>query len=403
MTNTDNPSHTPDNAKADKDLAADVIRQKIAGLYKEEPDVKEEVKAAETTTHRSKHQQFMHELTTSGKSLADIQTAWHNYYQVLPDNEKHEVWQEFYASHNAQVPPQPVDRAEIQKAQTPKLHHQVAVPKKRYGKKRLEADTTTAGDLKDRIVKKARSNSKLSRKQHLQSVMFGFGMGAIVLLVMLFGFFNERFIAPFITPSKTVSNTPIIIDPNSAAVGNEQEIIIPKINVEIPVVYDEPSIKEAAVQKALERGVVHYANTPNPGEKGNAVIVGHSSNNILNQGKYKFAFVLLKQLEPGDTVMLTKNGKRYVYKVYEKKIVRPTEVSVLGTTSKPATLTLITCDPPGTSINRLVVVAEQISPNPAKNTVSTAVKSDESSQIVPGNAPTLWSRLTGWLTGSSEE
>ena len=29
-----------------------------------------------------------------------------------------------------------------------------------------------------------------------------------------------------------------------------------------------------------------------------------SSNNILNKGKYKFAFVLLKQLESGDTFMI---------------------------------------------------------------------------------------------------
>jgi len=396
-----NPSNTPKDPQ-DKDLAADVIRQKIAGLYHEEPNAKEEVKIAESSPHRSKHQKFMHELTTSGKSLADIQTAWHNYYQALPDDEKHAVWQEFYASHNAHAAPATVDRAEIQKAQTPTLHHHALKPKPSYGKKRLETDNTTIGDIKDRIVKKASSSKKLSRKQHLQSIMFGFGMGAIVLLVMLFGFFNERFVAPFITPSKAVSNTPIIIDPNSAAVGNEQEIIIPKINVEIPVVYDEPSIKEAAVQKALERGVVHYANTPNPGEKGNAVIVGHSSNNILNQGKYKFAFVLLKRLEPGDTVILTKNGKRYVYKVYEKKIVKPTEVSVLGPTAKPATLTLITCDPPGTSINRLVVVAEQISPDPAKNKASTA-STTEAAELVPGNAPTLWSRITGWLTGSSDE
>jgi LPXTG-site transpeptidase (sortase) family protein len=169
------------------------------------------------------------------------------------------------------------------------------------------------------------------------------------------------------------------------------------------VVYDEPSTKEEALQNALERGVVHYATTPNPGEKGNAVIVGHSSNNILNQGKYKFAFVLLKQLEPGDTIVLTKDGKRYVYKVYEKKIVKPTDVSVLGAASKPSTLTLITCDPPGTSINRLIVVAEQVTPDPANNKASSAAPTAETAEIVPGNSPTLWSRITNWLTGSSDE
>lgn len=389
-------------AHDDSDLAADVIRQKIAGIYKDEPNAKEEVKVTEESTHRSKHQQFMHALTTSGKSLADIQTSWHNYYQGLSDTEKHEVWQEFYAAHDAAGRPGETTHHPAGQPAAPTLHHKAQASTKRYGKKRLESHATTVGELKNRITQKASGGKKLSKKQHIQSLLFGLGMGAIVLLIMLFGFFNERFIAPFITPSKAVSNTPIIIDPANTAVGNEEEIIIPKINVEIPVVYDEPSTKEAAIQDALERGVVHYASTSNPGEKGNAVIVGHSSNNILNQGKYKFAFVLLKRLEPGDTIVLTKDRKRYVYKVYEKKIVKPTDVSVLGATSKPATLTLITCDPPGTSLNRLVVVAEQITPDPAKNKASSASKSEDTAEIVPGNAPTLWSRFTNWLTGSSD-
>lgn len=398
---TDNTTDNNSAQPQDKDLAAEVIRTKIAGLYKEEPSAKEEVKVAEATEHRSKHQQFMHQLTNSGKSLAEIQTTWHEYYQALPDNEKHEVWQEFYAAHERPAAHK-TEHHHTTEPVAPTLHHKV--PKTHdHGTKHTEEEPATVSQIKDRIARKATSNKKLTRKQHIQSLFFGLGMGAIVLLIMLFGFFNERFIAPFISPSKAVSNTPIIIDPNTAAVGNEEEIVIPKINVEIPVVYDEPSIKEPAVQAALERGVVHYANTPSPGEKGNAVIVGHSSNNILNRGKYKFAFVLLKRLEPGDTIILTKDRKRYVYKVYEKKIVKPTDVSVLGATSKPATVTLITCDPPGTSINRLIVVAEQISPDPAKNKASTAKATSDTTNIVPGNAPTLWSRFTGWLTGSSDE
>ena len=217
-------------------------------------------------------------------------------------------------------------------------------------------------------------------------------MGSLVVLVLLFGFFNDRFIAPFITPSRSVSSTPILIDSNTA-VGPEPKVIIPKINVEIPVVYDEPSIQEDAIQAALERGVVHYATTPDPGQKGNAVIFGHSSNNLLNQGKYKFAFVLLNRLENGDTFYLNKDGVRYAYRIFEKKIVSPTEIGVLGTTSKPDTATLITCDPPGTSTNRLVVIGEQISPDPTANKASTATNSNNQTTIIPSNAPSLWQRI----------
>ena len=220
-------------------------------------------------------------------------------------------------------------------------------------------------------------------------------MGSIVVIVLLLSFFNERFIAPFITPSKNVSSTSIIIDPNSTEAGPESEIIIPKINVEVPVVYNVASNQEKDVQKGLEDGVVHYITTPNPGENGNSVIVGHSSNNILNKGKYKFAFVLLNKLEKGDTFSLTKNGKRYTYKVYEKKIVKPTDISVLANQDKPATVTLITCDPPGTSINRLIIVGEQISPEITTNVASTAKPESTQPAIIPGNSPSLWSRITG--------
>ena len=164
------------------------------------------------------------------------------------------------------------------------------------------------------------------------------------------------------------------------------------------MVYTEQSTEEAAVETALESGVVHYASTPYPGEKGNGVIFGHSSNNIFNKGKYKFAFSLLRRLEVGDTFTLQKDGKRYVYKVFDKKVVAPKELSVLGAQGRPSTFTLITCDPPGTSLNRLVVTAEQISPDPAVNTASTAKSNAPLPGILPSNSPTLWSRFINWAS-----
>jgi sortase A len=370
--------------------AVNIARAKLAKLYQEEPDAKAEIVEASTTAHRSKHQRYMHSLSTSGKSLAEIQTAWHNYYIGLPDKEKHDVWQEFYAAHDkskaaapqAETPPAIAPEAHPTPAET---HHKPPKPQ-------------SVAAMKQRIIRSANSGRKASKKQHLHSMFFGLGMGALVMLFLLFGFFNERFVAPFITPSRAVSSTPIIVDPNSTVAGPEPEIIIPKINVEIPVVYDVAGTNEADIQHALERGVVHYSTTPMPGQKGNSVIVGHSSNNIFNQGKYKFAFVLLSKLEIGDTFYLTKDGVRYAYKIYEKKIVPPSDVSVLGPNDKTATATLITCDPPGTSINRLIVVGEQISPDPNGNAASTAdPAAGEASGVVPGNAPSLWSRITNLI------
>ena len=372
--------------------AADLIRSKLSSLYADEPKAKEEIVKADAAKHRSKHQQFMHELSHSGKSLAEIQTAWHEYYVALPNNEKHDVWQEFYTNHAqntaTQIAQSPVE--------VPKAHdtHQ-STPKKLHKK----GDPRSVHEIKQELLGKVQSRRKLNRKDHLRSVMFGMSMGILTLLMLLFGFFNERFIAPFITPSRAVSQTPIIIDPNNTAVSKESKIIIPKINVELPVIYDEPTIDEAAIQRALERGVVHYPTTSNPGQIGNGVIFGHSANNILNKGKYKFAFVLLKRLEAGDVFYVQKDGKRYAYKVFDKKVVAPTDVSVLYPSfpDKPATFTLITCDPPGTSLNRLVVTAEQISPDPKANTPSTATQASTQPNILPSNSPSLWQKIKDWF------
>lgn len=389
----------------DKNLAVDMLRQKIDSIYAEEPSAKEEiVEIAEAGKPQSKHQQYMYNLSASGKSLAEIQTAWHKYYSELPDKQKFEVWEEFYAA-NGQVAHHPHTEPLIpeHKKELPKPTEHPNVLPSVYNSKirrhRPAPKTRSVSEIKQSIISHVQSPRKLKARHHVQSLIFGLGLGSFVMLILLFGFFNERFIAPFITPSRHVTSTPIIVDQNSAVVDPQPKIIIPKINVEIPVVYNEPSTEEKLFQKALESGVVHYATTPNPGEKGNSVIFGHSSNNIFNKGKYKFAFVLLSRLEPGDLFYINKDSKRYAYRVYKKDIVTPSQVSVLGTTDKVATVTLITCDPPGTSINRLVVVGEQISPDPSVNSASTASKQERKPILLPSNSPSLWRRLVDWLTG----
>lgn len=388
----DDPKHKP-KTSSDADEAVNLIRSKIDNIYAHEPDAEEEASEAESVAIRSKHQEYMHQLMGSGKSLAQIQTAWHEYYQSLPDSEKHEVWQEFYHNH---AQSSHYVRAQHATAVKSSAHHHRPTTPSSTDQSQAQTVIRTASEIKQQILHNIQKRIPKRHKHHIKSLGFGLAMGTVVLLVMMFGFFNERFIAPFITPSKSVSSTPIIVD-STAAVGQDPKLIIPKINVEIPVVYDEPSIDEAAVQRALEGGVLHYATTPNPGEQGNAVIFGHSSNNILNKGKYKFAFVLLKRLENGDTFMLEKDGKRYIYKVFEKRVVTPEDISVLDNRDRP-TVTLITCDPPGTSVNRLIVVGEQISPDPASNVASSVQTASKVPEVLPSDAPTLWSRFWDWIS-----
>ena len=383
--------------------AADLIRNKLSRLYDQEPSALAELDESEHVPKRSQHQQFMHQLSQSGKNLAAIQTEWHNYYQNLSDKEKHQVWEEFYSSQSymtGQGAPSGTDQAKP-KSKSQKLSehkHEAATARQRHKLR----DVRNQQQLKKAIQDKVSAGGKLETKHHLQSLLFGLGVGLVVLTVFMFSFFNEVIIAPFIQPSRTSASTPLIVSDSDIAVSGQPKIIIPKINLEIPVDYNQTSIDEDTLQTALESGIVHYPTTTLPGQTGNAAFFGHSSNNIFNKGKYKFAFVLLHQLEKGDTFYLTYNQKAYVYKVTNKQVVEPNAVGVLNPIpGQTATATLITCDPPGTNLKRLVVVGEQVSPDPSGNTATTqnTTPAANKPQTLPGNSPTLWSKLVSTNVG----
>lgn len=382
---TNHTQHSND----DNDVAADLVRQKVARVYADAPAALDELAESQSEkTPRSKHQQFMYDLGTSGKDLATIQTEWHDYYQKLAAKEKHQVWQEFYSS-------QPLLTSQA-RTDSGKGAQKLSEHKQQATKPRKLRDVRSAEDVQAAIRHKVTAGGKLRAKHHLQSLLFGVGLGFVVLLIFLFGFFNEVVIAPFIQPSRVAAATPLIVSDTAAPSAANPEVIIPKINVEIPVDYSETSTDENTIENDLQSGVVHYPTTVLPGQTGNAAFFGHSSNNIFNKGKYKFAFVLLHTLVPGDTFYLSYGGKMYVYQVISRAIVPPSDVGVLGPVAgQTATATLITCDPPGTSINRLIVVGKQISPDPSGNTASAATTASTAAAPValPGNGPTLWTRF----------
>jgi len=171
--------------------------------------------------------------------------------------------------------------------------------------------------------------------------------------------------------------------PGSSQIAAAPTLTIPKINVSAPVIF-EPSITEANVQKALESGVVHYGNTAKPGEVGNSVIFGHSSNDWDKPGGYKFIFVLIEKLAVGDTYSVDYKGVRYEYQIYERRIIPATEVSVVAPTVE-ATSTLITCWPTGTTQKRLIVRAKQVSPQPAaRRDVAQVPALNQVNTVLPG-------------------
>lgn len=378
------------------DPAVSLIRGKLSDIYKDEPSLESEISEIEEVGASSKHQKYLETLSSTGKSIADIQTAWHEYYQKLPDNEKHEVWQEFYTNQTRQSHFFGTNKLDGE-AVDPSVEKPTTLQPK---DKKTSRAPQSVSDVKKKLAARVSAGGRLSSKHHLKSLLFGLGAGGLVALVIVFMLFNQLFITPFISPSRTASSTPLIVDPSGqVSVGPETKIIIPKLNIEAPIVLDAADTSEESIQKALERGVTLYPNTGKPGELSNPVIFGHSSNNIFNSGNYKFVFVLLSKLENGDTFMINYNSKQYVYSVFNKKVVKPNEVSVLAEKPKEAMVTLITCDPPGSSANRLIVQAEQIIPDPGVNIASTAPAPTVAQEptILPSNPESLFQRIINWF------
>lgn len=269
------------------DEAVNLIRDKVAKLYQTEPDPLIEEQEAELAHHRSKHQDFIYNLNHSGKDMATIQTEWHNYYASLPDAEKHAVWQEFYAGAQAtQQAAQAVTNTLNDAEKLAVIRNQLAAAgtaaeQAAKAKAKPAADTRSVSDIQDTVRKKAVRKPRSKARQNLHSILFGLGVGGVALVVFLFGFFNEVIIAPFMQPARSSAVTPAIVNSEAITATDEPQIIIPKINVQIPVRYGATSISEDAMQAELEKGVVHYPTTALPGQNGNTSFFGHSSNNIF--------------------------------------------------------------------------------------------------------------------------
>jgi LPXTG-site transpeptidase (sortase) family protein len=135
-------------------------------------------------------------------------------------------------------------------------------------------------------------------------------------------------------------------------------VVIPKINVDAPVTWEAP---EDTILADLEKGLAQYQGTALPGENGNVFVVGHSSNYWWDKGLFNQVFALLDKVNNGDRIYVTYNNKPYVYQVESIKVVKPNDIEVLNPTDH-SVITLMTCTPVGTTLNRLIVQAKQIYP-----------------------------------------
>lgn len=150
----------------------------------------------------------------------------------------------------------------------------------------------------------------------------------------------------------------------------DNRILIPKLNLNVPLV--TPRIDsllrqdwvqvESDIQDSLAHGVVHYPGTAKPGQAGNFFVTGHSSYYPWAPGQYKTIFARLQELNIGDEYWVYFKGDRHRYVVMEKKEVSPSDVTVLDQPENMRISTLMTCTPVGTTLRRLILVAQEVDP-----------------------------------------
>ena len=142
--------------------------------------------------------------------------------------------------------------------------------------------------------------------------------------------------------------------------NKEFGLVIPKIDVNVKVFPNVDAAKPKEYLPLLTKGVAHAKGSLLPGQEGNVFIFAHSTDTPLNASRYNAVFYLINKLEKDDEVFVYYQQEKYSYKVLEKKIISPEKLNDYLKTLKGKTLTLQTCYPPGTTLKRLLVIAQEI-------------------------------------------
>jgi sortase A len=366
-----------------QELTAQVIRSQIDDLF-DKRDTPTSVSTSQeppVTVENANpyHRTHTEHAESQPEQWKQYHTAWQDYYQ--------KYYESYYSHH-------------LQKAQHALKEQSINSQQKIKTKPdEIPSDEEIVSDLHQKLIGKVQeSATKVKKSRHFVPVI----AGVVVVLIFLFLQYNRIFISnvmAYVSPGN-IDPQNIVVSPNTdIKVGPEPRLIIPKINIDVPVIYDIGNDYDSQMT-AMTKGVAQFAvpgASSHPGEIGNTVIAGHSSNDLLDSGDYKFIFAQLDKLNAGDTVYANYQSKRYTYIVTKKEVVKPSEVNKLVYETTEPVLTLLTCTPIGTDFNRLLVTAKQIIPSPDQATTTPAKEGDNKLQdsSIPGNSPTFFERLFG--------
>lgn len=331
--------------------------------------------------------------------------SWKRYHSAWQD-----YYQKYYSEYYSNAAKQYIAKEQLKAAREQAEDESIAMALARAGGKNDKKSGLTLGQneapredsaLRAAIRKKATDNAKKSRKFRK---FIPLAAGLAVTLTILFLQYNRLIFAPiyaYVSPGNAPASEIEAIDPTiTQTVSAESRLIIPKLNIDVPVRFD---VNLTDIMAAMNTGVAHYriaGASAYPGEIGNFIITGHSAGDVYSSNPYKYIFSGLERLENGDLIYMNYNSVRYTYQVTKKEVVEPSNVDALIVQTDKPLITLVTCTPLGTSRYRLLVTGEQISPSfdnaDTASEVSEAVVSSE----MPSNEPSFFERIWNFLTGN---
>jgi LPXTG-site transpeptidase (sortase) family protein len=171
-----------------------------------------------------------------------------------------------------------------------------------------------------------------------------------------------------INPSRLLPpSAPVIFEPLKDASGKEItpvntefSIVVPKIGINAPVIASVNPADTKSYNQALKEGVAHSATSFTPDQNGTVYLFSHSTNYQWFVKDLNAVFYLVKDLLPGDNIVVFYKGVRYTYELKEKRIVKPKEISYLVPEEGKNSLILQTCWPPGSTAERLLIFADLV-------------------------------------------
>lgn len=135
-------------------------------------------------------------------------------------------------------------------------------------------------------------------------------------------------------------------------------IVVPKIEANEQIVANVDATLEKDYMEALKKGIAHAKGTCFPGMDCTMYLFAHSAGSSITAARFNAVFYLLNKLENNDQILIYYYGKKILYEVTGKEIVGAEEVKYLTDLGSEEKLILQTCDPPGTTNNRLLIFAK---------------------------------------------